>query len=75
MSYYCLKSVSELFLPKDGPPPNLLGAPVVGPETGFTPTPCFKTGIKGGPLEFSDSFDTIFDTISALFTSKKIFVF
>ena len=28
-----------LFLPKDGPPQILLGAPVVGPRTGFTPTP------------------------------------
>ena len=28
-------SFRDFFLPKDGPPPNLLGAPVVGPKKGI----------------------------------------
>ena len=39
-------TVVYCFLPRDEPPLILLGASVVGPGAGFTPTPCLSTGLK-----------------------------
>ena len=43
--YYWLFLRNCFFLPKDGPPPNLHGAPVAGPKEGFTPTTLVFTGL------------------------------
>ena len=37
--YYCKFLIRNCFLPRDEPPQILLGALVVGPRIGFTPTP------------------------------------